>query len=223
MNSIDASRCGGCVQPFFYTLWCVRTRVGSHESRALPTHLEAMRIAALGPTKPPGFSLGRTRRATPQSCSLERASRAAVLCRPAWARHGACAWKFEARRLRRASEALMQNCSLTLELRARQFRSDLNPSEAALWRALQGARLGAHFRRQVVVGDRYIVDFLAPARRLILEVDGGYHASRRAADARRDRKLARLGYRVLRLDAELVRQNLEQAVAQIRAALAEPP
>jgi very-short-patch-repair endonuclease len=79
----------------------------------------------------------------------------------------------------------------------------------------------AHFRRQVV-GNRCLVDFLAPARRLIL-VDGGYHASRRAADARRDRKLARLGYRVLRLPEALVREQPEDAVALVVAALAEPP
>ena len=34
--------------------------------------------------------------------------------------------------------------------------------------------------------------------------NGGYHALRRTADARRDRALRRLGYRVLRIEAELV-------------------
>jgi very-short-patch-repair endonuclease len=40
-----------------------------------------------------------------------------------------------------------------------------------------------------------------------------------AADARRDRALQRLGYRVLRLDAELVSERIEEAVAQIRSVL----
>ncbi len=35
--------------------------------------------------------------------------------------------------------------------------------------------------------------------------------------------LRRLGYRVLRLEAELVLKHLEQAIALIRAALAAPP
>jgi very-short-patch-repair endonuclease len=74
------------------------------------------------------------------------------------------------------------------------------------------------FRRQVVIG-HFIVDFLAPAARVIVEVDGGYHATRVDADARRDRKLTRMGYRVVRLDAELVRRNVHAAVEQIRAAL----
>ena len=109
-----------------------------------------------------------------------------------------------------------------LELRARQMRSAMTPSEQLLWGELRGARLGAYFRRQVVLGGA-IVDFLAPARRLIVEVDGGWHERRRGADARRDRKLARLGYRVLRLEAELVVSDLPAAVAKVRAALGESP
>ena len=104
-------------------------------------------------------------------------------------------------------------------LRARQLRSHLTDTEQLLWAGLRGGRLGVGFRRQVPIG-RFIVDFLAPAVRLVVEVDGGYHASRRAADARRDQKLARLGYRVLRIDAELVRRSPEEALALVRRALA---
>jgi hypothetical protein len=53
----------------------------------------------------------------------------------------------------------------------------------------------------------------APARRLAVEVDGGYHALRIAADARRDAKLRRWGWRVLRLDARLVVAHPAEAVA----------
>ena len=45
------------------------------------------------------------------------------------------------------------------------------------------------------------------------------HARRRSADASRDRKLRRLGFRIVRLDAELVLRDLNAAVALIRAAL----
>ena len=58
---------------------------------------------------------------------------------------------------------------------ARHMRHHLTASEEALWRAIRGGRLGAQFRRQVVVG-RFIADFAAPKERLIVEVDGGYHA-----------------------------------------------
>ena len=108
---------------------------------------------------------------------------------------------------------------LTLQGRAAAFRGNLTTSEARLWAELSASKLGVAFRRQVPVGTRFIADFLAPSVKLIVEVDGGYHSRRVAADARRDRKLARLGYRVLHLEAELVLRNLPQAVALVRDAI----
>lgn len=67
---------------------------------------------------------------------------------------------------------------------------------------------------------RYIADFYAPEVRLVVEVDGAWHSQRRAADARRDEKLRRADYRVVRLEAELVRHALPVALERIRAALA---
>jgi very-short-patch-repair endonuclease len=87
-------------------------------------------------------------------------------------------------------------------------------SEARLWQALRGSRLGVAFRRQAVIGD-YIVDFLAPAVSLVVEVDGGYHDRRCRADGGRDRMLGRAGYRVLRLEGELVMAGLSRAVSII--------
>jgi very-short-patch-repair endonuclease len=84
---------------------------------------------------------------------------------------------------------------------------------------VRGKQLGVWFHRQVPLG-RFIADFAALSARLVVEVDGGYHAQRRALDAQRDRALGRLGYRVLRLEAELVRQEPLKAVALIREALA---
>jgi len=46
-------------------------------------------------------------------------------------------------------------------------------------------------------------------------------ARRARADARRDERLERAGYRVLRLDAALVSRNLPEAVGRIRRVLAE--
>ena len=54
---------------------------------------------------------------------------------------------------------------------------------------------------------------------LVVEVNGGYHSQRVAADARRTRALERLGYRVLRLDSELVSRQLPLAVEAVRNAL----
>jgi len=106
----------------------------------------------------------------------------------------------------------------TIKANAAKQRFNLTPSEQALWGTLSAGKLGVGFRRQFVVG-RFIADFAAPSAKLIVEVDGGYHSRRTAADAARDRKLQRLGWRVLRLSAELVLGNLPAAVAAVRDAL----
>jgi very-short-patch-repair endonuclease len=69
-----------------------------------------------------------------------------------------------------------------LQARARQLRSHLTPSEARLWAAINGGQLGVHVRRQHNIG-RFIVDFVAVRPRLVVEVDGGYHVTRKSADA----------------------------------------
>jgi very-short-patch-repair endonuclease len=147
----------------------------------------------------------------------------------AGARHESCAGDCCARPDAGAKEALMQHrapvpahTAQLLSQRAFDMRSALTLSEARLWSRLRARQLGVQFRRQVVVG-RFVVDFLAPAAGLAVEVDGGYHASRRRADEQRDRKLRRLGYRLLRLPSTLVMRDLDTAVDRVRAALREPP
>jgi very-short-patch-repair endonuclease len=80
------------------------------------------------------------------------------------------------------------------------------------------------FRRQHPIG-AYIVDFVCLERRLVVEVDGGHHTEddQIAYDARRDRWLDAEGYRVLRVPAIDVFQNLDGVVDTIWAALQEAP
>ena len=94
-------------------------------------------------------------------------------------------------------------------------------SEALLFSAIRGKRLGVAFRRQQVIRG-HIVDFLARKAKLVVEVDGdAYHARRAAADAARERKLVRAGYTVVRVPASLVERDLPRAVGIVKAALAE--
>jgi very-short-patch-repair endonuclease len=109
--------------------------------------------------------------------------------------------------------------SSVIARRARQMRLEPTLSELRLWAALKGSALGVAFRRQVIVGER-IVDFLAPSLRLVVEVDGAWHARRPRAEARRDRELERAGHQVLHLEAELIMHDLPAAVTRIREALA---
>src|SRR3954463_13318338 len=85
-------------------------------------------------------------------------------------------------------------------LRARDLRREATEAEKRLWRSLQSAQLGgASFRRQHPIG-RYIVDFCAPALKLIVELDGSQHAKADNAvnDEARTAWLNAQGYSVLR-------------------------
>ena len=85
-------------------------------------------------------------------------------------------------------------------LRAKSMRSEMTDAERVLWSQLRAHRLnGLSFRRQVPVGS-FIVDFVCHERRLIIELDGGQHASDREArhDQMRQAWLNTKGYRVLR-------------------------
>jgi very-short-patch-repair endonuclease len=105
---------------------------------------------------------------------------------------------------------------ILLSQRAHEMRRQSTRSEAALWAAIGQKQLGVAFRRQVPLGNRYIADFLAPSLKLVVEVDGTCHRERVTADARRTRVLQRLGYRVLRLDAEVVMRQLPVSVECVR-------
>jgi very-short-patch-repair endonuclease len=99
---------------------------------------------------------------------------------------------------------------------ARQFRKAPTPSEAVLWQALRDRQLdGIKFRRQQPIGP-FVVDFFAPALRLVVEVDGPIHAAQQEADRQRQELLEMAGLRVFRLTAEEVEHNLPQALTNLR-------
>jgi len=102
---------------------------------------------------------------------------------------------------------------------AREMRSAQTDAEQVLWYHLRARRFqGAKFRRQRPVGP-YIVDFVCPEYRLVLEVDGGQHSASAPYDARRDAWLAANGYRVLRFWNNEVMQRLPDVLERIRVAL----
>jgi very-short-patch-repair endonuclease len=83
---------------------------------------------------------------------------------------------------------------------AKKLRANTTPHERMLWRALKELPIeGTHFRRQAPIGP-YIVDFFCPAKRLIIELDGGHHNEDATAesDSKRQAWLEQEGYRVIR-------------------------
>jgi very-short-patch-repair endonuclease len=87
-------------------------------------------------------------------------------------------------------------------------------SEERLWRRLSGSKTGFAFRRQLVIGE-HIVDFACTKVRLVVEVDGGYHAERACQDGARERALNELGWCVVRVAEHQAFGDLEAVVALI--------
>ena len=106
-----------------------------------------------------------------------------------------------------------------LAAHAHRMRSAPSEPERVLWQALRSQQLGVQFRRQVVLHG-FIVDFFAPASRLVVEIDGAHHTRQRGADRRRDAVLAATGLRVVRIPARTVPQRLDVALGLVVRALA---
>lgn len=99
---------------------------------------------------------------------------------------------------------------------ARQLRRTMTPEERILWRALRNRAAGdARFRRQQVVAG-FIVDFYCASARLAIEVDGNSHLDRERYDAERDRVLAEMGIRTLRVRNDSVVSALTAVLQKIR-------
>ena len=105
--------------------------------------------------------------------------------------------------------------------RARHLRKHQTVAEVRLWRELRKLRWqDYHFRRQAPV-ETYIVDFACFSQRLIVELDGIQHYTRRGrvADAARDADLTWRGFKVLRFRNGDVSESMEGVILEILAAL----
>jgi very-short-patch-repair endonuclease len=101
------------------------------------------------------------------------------------------------------------------------MRSAPTEAEHRLWQVVRAHRFnGFKFRRQVPI-DHYIVDFLCPARRLIVELDGSQHA-KSANDATRDAYLKAQGFHIIRIWNNELFTNEEGVAEAILNALQSP-
>jgi very-short-patch-repair endonuclease len=93
--------------------------------------------------------------------------------------------------------------------------------ERRLWAMLRSRRLGdMKFRRQQVVGP-FIVDFLCPEAKLVIEVDGESHVGRGERDRQRDKFLGQNGFRVLRVTNDEVLQSMDAVLETVLRLIAE--
>jgi very-short-patch-repair endonuclease len=77
-----------------------------------------------------------------------------------------------------------------------------------------------HFRNQHAIGN-YVVDFCAPRRKLIIELDGSQHLEQEEYDAERTIFLEAKGYHILRFWNDQVMNDIEGVLRVIDLVLEE--
>ena len=102
--------------------------------------------------------------------------------------------------------------------RARRLRRDMTEAETVMWRLLREAFPDWHFRGQVPLR-HFIADFASHPAKLVIEVDGGQHATE--VDAPRSAIPREEGYRVIRFWNNDVLGNPDGVWTAIDAALHE--
>ncbi len=108
-------------------------------------------------------------------------------------------------------------------LRSRELRNAATEAERKLWQQLSGRKLaGVRFNRQFPVG-QFICDFVSREMRLVIEIDGGQHASAAEYDARRTRFIEAQGYRVIRFWNSEVLDNIDSVLKAIEQVLDNIP
>jgi very-short-patch-repair endonuclease len=101
------------------------------------------------------------------------------------------------------------------------MRRSPTDAEHVLWQRLRSRRLGGYkFRRQVWLGP-FIADFVCEECKLIVEMDGGQHASAGEYDNRRTAWLAARGYRVHRCWSNDVLSQTDAVLEMILRVLRE--
>ena len=85
---------------------------------------------------------------------------------------------------------------------ARHLRKNQTEAEKLLWQALRNRQCGGYKFRRQVPKDKYVVDFLCEAQKLIVEVDGPTHEGAEDYDAARTCVLETMGYHVMRITNE---------------------
>ena len=106
---------------------------------------------------------------------------------------------------------------------ARELRKNETAAERKLWEAIRRKKLnGYKFRRQHPLG-LYILDFYCHAKKLGIELDGGYHIDKgqKFLDNKRTEQLGDQHIEIIRFKNEEVLQNLEEVLEKIRKKLEE--
>jgi len=122
-------------------------------------------------------------------------------------------------KLDRIESLLKQGQKIPPRAFMRHLRHNRTEAEQLLWRYLANAALrkgqrGMRFKQQVSIGP-YFADFLCKKKRLVVEVDGGYHDSQKEYDQSRDDFMTTHGYLVLRFKNDEVMADIQSVLSNI--------
>ena len=107
-----------------------------------------------------------------------------------------------------------------LKEKVQEMRKNPTDAENAFWNLATSGVFDGKFRRQHAI-DNYIVDFVCLAKRLIVEIDGGYHDdTQQQIDYNlRSKVLKDYGFTILRLRNEEVIGNPEEVIRKVKLAM----
>ena len=109
------------------------------------------------------------------------------------------------------NESMWKGASPEIFRRAENLRNNPTEAEKKLWEALQKDPFKEfHFRRQHPI-HQFIADFYCHKRRLIIEIDGEYHATedQQRKDQLRTNSLNFQGLDIIRFSNQEVLENLD--------------
>ncbi|MFM9838954.1 MAG: leucine--tRNA ligase [Cyclobacteriaceae bacterium] len=101
---------------------------------------------------------------------------------------------------------------------SKENRQNPTEEEEILWQELRNSKLGHKIRRQHTIGV-FIADFVCLDKKLVIEVDGGYHQSNKEFDEARTEFLNDEGFKVIRFANDEVKTKLKSVLSEIKSAL----
>ena len=102
------------------------------------------------------------------------------------------------------------------KLRARELRRNATPQENKLWYEFLRKHLYSFARQKTI--DNYIVDFLCPSKKLVIEIDGSHHFTENGleCDSIRTDLLESLGLHVIRFTNNQIDTSFDEVCAEIQ-------
>ena len=98
-----------------------------------------------------------------------------------------------------------------------RLRNNLTKTETIIWSRIRKRQVnGTKFRRQFSIGP-FIADFYCPRLKVVVEIDGPYHNSRRQIeyDLRREKYIEQFGILILRYTNDDVYDRLDEVIGEL--------